>query len=101
MLRSLINKTKGKKDLVQRQEEENQRLRIQLWNPHWVVQRDEVQMTEEILGTGGWGEVKVGTFRGTKVAVKSLHEITLSPHNLDLFSREMDIASCVSHPNLL
>ena len=58
-------------------------------------------MTEEILGTGGWGEVKVGIFRGTKIAVKRLHEITLSPHNLDLFSREMDIASCVRHPNLL
>ena len=58
-------------------------------------------MTQEILETGGWGEVKVGTFRGTKVAVKSLHQIILSQYNLDLFSREMDIASRVRHPNLL
>ena len=58
-------------------------------------------MTEEILGTGGWGEVKVGIFRGTKIAVKRLHQMILSPHNLDLFSREMHIASRVCHPNLL
>ena len=58
-------------------------------------------MTQEILGTGGWGEVKVGIFRGTKVAVKSLHQMILSQYNLDLFSREMDIASRVRHPNLL
>ena len=58
-------------------------------------------MTEEIIGTGGWGEVKVGIFRGTKVAVKRLHQIILSTHNRDLFSREMDIASRVRHPNLL
>ena len=47
------------------------------------------------------GEVKVGIFRGTKVAVKSLHQMILSQYNLDLFSREMDIASQVRHPNLL
>ena len=58
-------------------------------------------MTQEILGTGGWGEVKVGIFRGTKIAVKSLHQVILSPHNRDLFYREMDIASRVRHPNLL
>ena len=58
-------------------------------------------MTCKILGTGAWGEVKVGIFRGTTVAVKCLHEMILSEYNLDLFCREMDIASCVRHPNLL
>ena len=68
---------------------------------HWVIERDEVQVTQEILGRGGWGEVKVGVFRGTRVAVKCLYEVILSEYNLTLFSREMDIASCVRHPNLL
>ena len=68
---------------------------------HWVIERDEVQVTQEILGRGGWGEVKVGVFRGTRVAVKCLYEVILSEYNLTLFSREMDIASRVRHPNLL
>ena len=76
-------------------------LHIQDEIPHWVIQKDEVQMTEEILGTGGWGEVKVGIFRGIKVAVKCLHQVILSEYNLDLFSREMNIASRIRHPNLL
>ena len=58
-------------------------------------------MTQEILGTGGWGEVKVGIFRGIKVAVKCLHQVILSEYNLGLFSREMNIASRIRHPNLL
>ena len=35
---------------------------------------EEIQVTEEVLGKGGWGKVKVGIFRGTRVAVKYLHE---------------------------
>ena len=35
----------------------------------WVVERREVHITEEVLGGGGWGEVKVAEFRGTKVSV--------------------------------
>ena len=52
-------------------------------------------MTQEILGTGGWYEVQIGVFRGTKLAVKSLHQMIISQYNLELFSREMDIASRV------
>jgi len=67
----------------------------------WVIQKEEVHMTQEILGSGGWGEVKVGIFRGTKVAVKCLYQVILSEYNLGLFSREMNIASRIRHPNLL
>ena len=35
----------------------------------WVVERREVHITEKVLGGGGWGEVKVAEFRGTKVSV--------------------------------
>ena len=58
-------------------------------------------MTNEIVGKGGWGEVKVAIFRGTNVAAKCLHEVIITEHNLHIFSREMDIASRVRHPNLL
>ncbi|XP_019857922.1 PREDICTED: seven transmembrane domain-containing tyrosine-protein kinase 1-like, partial [Amphimedon queenslandica] len=58
-------------------------------------------MTEVVLGKGGWGEVKVAGFRGLKVAAKCLYEIIISPHNITKFSREMNIASKLRHPNLL
>ena len=58
-------------------------------------------MTGEELGRGGWSEVKVGVFRGKRVAVKRLHQEIISPHYLQLFSREMEVASRVRHPNLL
>ena len=45
--------------------------------------------------------MKVGLFRGTRVAVKYLHQEIFSEFHHGLFSREMDIASCVRHPNLL
>ena len=58
-------------------------------------------MTEEVLGRGSYGKVTVGVFRGLRVAVKSLHNIIISDYNLELFSREMNIASQVRHPNLV
>ena len=68
----------------------------------WRVQSDEIQVIEgRPLGVGGWGEVRVAMFRGVKVAAKYIHEAIISPHNIDLFIREMNIAACVRHPNLL
>ena len=59
----------------------------------WVIPRDEIQITEKCLGRGGWGSVNEGTYCGCTVAVKQIHELILSPHNINLFEREMNIAS--------
>ena len=68
---------------------------------HWVINNDEVILTKEELGKGSYATVNVGTFRGLRVAVKSLHNVIISDYNLALFSREMSIASRVRHPNLV
>eukprot|EP00731_Ephydatia_muelleri_P013572 Em0007g882a len=68
----------------------------------WRVERDEIEETgEEPLGVGGWGEVRVATFRGARVAAKLIHNAIISPHNINLFLREMHMAASVRHPNLL
>ena len=67
----------------------------------WIISREEIHMTEQILGRGGWGEVKVATFRGLRVAAKCLHELIISQYNISVFAREMSIAAKVRHPNLL
>ena len=69
--------------------------------PHWVMHRDEIQLTDEQLGTGGWATVKVALFRGQRVAAKCLHNQIISPHNIRLFTREMNMAARARHPNLL
>ena len=74
---------------------------IQVAESSWVVNRREIIMTEVVLGKGGWGEVKVAGFRGLTVAAKCLYEIIISPYNIGTFSREMNIASKIRHPNLL
>ena len=69
--------------------------------PHWVVRREEVELTEEVLGKGGWGEVRVAKFRGLRVAAKFLHDVILSPYNIRQFVREMTMAAKLRHPHLL
>ena len=69
--------------------------------PHWVVRREEVELTEEVVGKGGWGEVMVAKFRGLRVAAKFLYKAIISTYNRELFTREMMIAAKVRHPNLL
>ncbi|XP_078364661.1 uncharacterized protein LOC144649065 [Oculina patagonica] len=67
----------------------------------WIIQREEVLLSDTVLGKGAWGNVRAGTFRSCQVAVKEIYEIILSPHNRRRFEREMSIASCCRHPNLL
>ena len=100
-LHEITRRNQEMETTIQQQDEEIDHLRSQIENPQWVIEGDEIQMTEEVIGIGGWGEVKVGVFRGTRVAVKCLHRLILSQFNLALFSREMDIASRICHPNLL
>ena len=104
-VRSLQNNLSAKDRIIQRNEvtiaDQQQEIRRYRDNPPWLIEREEVVMTEEVLGSGGWCEVKVGIFRGTRVAVKCLHQLIVSEYYLQLFSREMDIASRVRHPNLL
>ena len=101
-----VTLTESNKSLIQAVQKlrlDNNRYKqlIQANQPHWVNQGSEVKITEEVLGKGSWGEIKVAMFRGTRVAAKCLHEIILSEYNLELFSREMEIAARVRHPNLL
>ena len=67
----------------------------------WVVQREEIELTAEELGRGGWAVVKVAKFRGLLVAAKCLHNLIISDYNRDLFTREMNIAATVRHPNMI
>ena len=67
----------------------------------WVISRNEIQMTKNCLGRGGWGSVNEGTYCGCTVAVKQIHDLILSRHNRLLFEREMNIASACRHPCLL
>ncbi|CAH3172654.1 unnamed protein product, partial [Porites lobata] len=67
----------------------------------WVISRDDIQMTNKCLGRGGWGSVYEGVYCGCTVAVKQIHDLILSPHNILLFEREMNIASKCRHPHLL
>ena len=77
---------------------EHQRRQV---TPDWVISRDQIQLTDKLLGRGGWGSVIEGKYCGCSVAVKQIHELILSPYNRALFEREMNIASRCRHPCLL
>ena len=69
---------------------------------HWLVQRREIELTEEEVGRGGWAAVVVADFRGTRVAAKCFYQqILVSPYNRQLFNREMNMAARLRHPNLV
>ena len=78
-----------------------QRLDAASNNSHWVMRREEIEMTGPELGRGGWATVSVATFRGVQVALKTIHRQIISPHNIQLFRCEMNMAARLRHPNLL
>ena len=79
---------------------ENER-KLQQLEAQWVVERREIQLTDQELGRGAWATVSVAMFRGARVAAKCVHNWIVSPHNVQLFKREMDMAARIRHPNLL
>ena len=75
--------------------------RLENYSTHWVIRREEIELTGPELGVGGWATVAVAKFRGIKVAVKRIHNRIISHHNLQLFQREMNMAARLRHPNLI
>ena len=73
----------------------------QLKTRDWVLCRDEVQLSDESLGVGALGRVVKGRYCGCVVAIKQLHQPTLTQRERRLFEREMNIASRCRHPCLL
>ena len=69
--------------------------------PDWVINRNEIEMSDVELGRGAYGRVVKARFRRCEVAVKDLHGLIFSPHNRALFEREVDIASRCRHPCML
>ena len=67
----------------------------------FLIERGSVNISREILGKGAYGTVYKGNFHGTEVAVKEFHEIIVSPYNMGMLEREINIASQCRHPNLL
>ena len=68
---------------------------------HWIIRRDEIELTSVELGRGGWGEVIVANFRGTQVAAKCFYRELNSEYYQDMFSREINMAARLRHPNLV
>lgn len=67
----------------------------------WVINRNEIQITDQELGRGAWGVVYLGRFHGCEVAVKQMYGEIISDRNRHVFEREVDIASKCRHPCLL
>ena len=88
-------------DLDRRLEETEQQDGVVEGEKHWLVQRREIDMTNQLLGGGGWGEVTIAKFRGVQVAAKVLYKALQSPYYHNAFIREMNMASRVRHPNLV
>ena len=69
---------------------------------HWLFERREIELTEEERGRGGWAVVKVANFRRTRVAAKCFYQqILVSHYNRQLSNREINMAACLRHPNLV
>ena len=67
----------------------------------WVIPRDEVHLSEKVLGGGGWGCVHEATYGGRRVAAKRLHQAIVSQHNRAKFEKEMRMSAICRHRNLV
>ena len=106
--------TQEKDQFIQRLQSDKDQLRQQLsgqiqrqsQRPHesnfWEVPRNEITLNmHKILGTGAWGFVVEGKFRGQQVAVKCLHDMIRQPEVIEIIRKEICIMAQIRHPNLV
>ncbi|XP_065842505.1 ankyrin repeat domain-containing protein 50-like isoform X2 [Oscarella lobularis] len=62
---------------------------------------DAVRLTDVHLGTGAYGEVRVGHWQNSVVAVKTFHAAVTRDLNLSLLRQEMESCGRVRHPNIV
>ena len=91
----LTQETTEKDTQTRELEEASQREKTQ-----WAVSRGEISLTYKVLGRGAWGRVVEGIFRGSQEAVKEMHHVLVSQHNIDIFRREINTQWKCLHPNI-
>ena len=48
-------------------------------------------MTYKVLGRGVWGCLVEGTFRGCRVALKEMHHLLVSQHDINILRHEINM----------
>ena len=105
-LRQMKQQQLREKDLMEAQNQRLREVEQQLAQREkssydWIISRNEVQVTDKRLGSGGWGTVYEGRYCGCAVAVKQIKEDFAPASSLKMFQREIDMASKCRHPCLL
>ena len=68
----------------------------------WNISRAEVnRLPKEKIGSGAWGRVYSGNFRGERVAIKHAHRQILHETTINMLKREIAIMAHIQHPNLV
>jgi len=65
----------------------------------WEIDYDEIEMSEDVLGSGGYGEVRKAKWRGTEVAVKTMHSKEADAQRT--FRDEVKVMDALRHPNVV
>ena len=100
----IIQNLQSEKEALRRQISLGGQIQSQQTNQSefWEVSREEISLNmQKFLGTGAWGFVVEGTFRGQQVAVKCMHDMIRSPKFVEVMRKEIAIMAQVRHPNLV
>eukprot|EP01103_Thecamoeba_quadrilineata_P008678 TRINITY_DN1840_c0_g1_i1.p1 TRINITY_DN1840_c0_g1~~TRINITY_DN1840_c0_g1_i1.p1 ORF type:complete len:740 (-),score=99.37 TRINITY_DN1840_c0_g1_i1:96-2315(-) len=69
------------------------------WSDSWIIDYHELAIGESI-GSGSYGDVNRGTFRGFEVAIKSLKP-NAPLEDIKAFAQEVKLMSTLVHPNII
>ena len=68
---------------------------------HCLISKEDLDLSDKVLGTGSFAEVWLASWKGVAVAVKKLHRSKLDDANLRAFRAEFELQLSLPHPNIV
>ena len=67
----------------------------------WEISHNNLQLHDNIMGSGGWGVLQEATYKGQKVIAKKMHKDIISQYNQNMFVKRIQIMAKCHHKNVV
>ena len=67
----------------------------------WEISHNEIHVSDDIIGSGGWGILQAAVYKGQNIVAKKMHKEVISQHIQNQLVKQIQIMAKCHHKNLV